>query len=188
MPFTIVVDGPNFINDLHRHGKNKDYIMNTLSFPTLHGVIQRELGENGLYSHPFYHTEFICSNKPQIGELIEPERSELLHKLKHERGVIVKQVDLSSEHGQEKAVDMFVFSRMLQMGGSNDNKHVVLIASDKDYVPAVEALMSRGIHVIVVGFNDGEYPEQLINESYLFIDMQKLLNEMEDEIKKSQKI
>ena len=179
MPFTIIVDGPNFVNELHRHGKDKEYIMNTFSFPILHGLIQRKLRERGLYNHPFLHTEFICSNKDQIGCFRGDEREELLNKLSRERGVSVREISLSFEEGQEKGVDMFVFVKMLEMGGPIN--HIVLIASDKDYVPAIEALTKRGIHTVVVGFDDGQFPEELINESYLFIDMQELLEEMIEE-------
>jgi hypothetical protein len=36
-----------------------------------------------------------------------------------------------------------------------------------------------GSHIVVVGFDDDTYPEDLINESYLFLDMGELLEEME---------
>lgn len=181
MPFTIIVDGPNFINDLHRHSKDKDYIMNTLSFPILQGLIQQRLRKEGLHSHPFLHTEFICSNKPQIGNFSGDERSKLLHKLGRQKGVSIREIPLSSEEGQEKGVDIFVFARMLEMGKRSYD--IVLIARDKDYVPALEELTKRCVHTIVVGFDDGQYPEELINESYLFIDMNNLLGKMEEQIR-----
>lgn len=169
IPFTIIVDGPNFINELHRHNKDKDYIMNTLSFPILHELIQRRLRVEGLYSHPFLHTEFVCSDKEQIGDFSGDEREQLLTKLKREKGVSVRIVQLSSEEGQEKGVDMFIFARMLERG--KPKHHIVLMTRDKDYVPGIEELTKRGIHTVLVGFDDGQYPEELINESYLFIDM-----------------
>lgn len=134
MPFMIVIDGPNFINELHRHGKNKEYIMNKLSFPILHSLIQQKILENGLSSHPFLHTEFICSNKPKIGKFRGEERVKLLAKLRRQTGVSVRIVELSSKGEQEKGVDMTVFSTMLERGGLLT--HIVLIGADRDYVPA----------------------------------------------------
>lgn len=186
MGFTIIVDGPNFINELLRHNKNKDYIMNKLSFPILHGLIQIRLRDAGLYSHPFLHTEFICSDKKQIGDFREGERDKLLDKLKHEKGVSVRIIQLSSEEGQEKGVDATIFAQMLERG--TPTYHIVLITRDKDYVPMIEALTKRGIHTIVVGFDDGQYPIELVNESYLFIDLQELLDEMEKNIKRRTKM
>jgi len=123
----------------------------------------------GLYSHPFLHTEFVCSDKEQIGDFSGDEREQLLTKLKREKGVSVRIVQLSSEEGQEKGVDMFIFARMLERG--KPKHHIVLMTRDKDYVPGIEELTKRGIHTVLVGFDDGQYPEELINESYLFIDM-----------------
>jgi len=183
MAFTIIVDGPNFINDLSRHEKDKDYIMNTFSFATIHGIIQKKLVENGLYSHPFLHTEFICSNKEKIGMFEGRDRAKLLEKLRRETGVSVREISLSSVEGKEKGVDMAVFVRMLELGKSNPPQHIVLIASDKDYVPAIKALTTLGIHTVLVGFDDGKYPTELINEAYIFLDLNQILSEMEDKIK-----
>jgi uncharacterized LabA/DUF88 family protein len=177
MPFVIVIDGPNFINELHRHGKDKEYIMNTLSLPILQTLIQRKLRENGLYSHPFLHTEFICSNKTEIGKFGGEERKKLLNKLMNERGVSVREVGLSAKDGQEKGVDITVFATMLERG--DYYTHTVLVGADRDYVPALNALTKRGIHTIVVGFRDGKSVDMLINESYLFLDMKELLDKME---------
>jgi len=93
-------------------------------------------------------------------------------------GVVVREIKLSSKESKEKGVDMYVFARMLEMG--NPTYDIVLITRDKDYVPGIEALTKRGIHTVVIGFDDGQYPKELINESYLFIDMQELLEEMEE--------
>lgn len=176
-PFVIVIDGPNFINELRRHGKDREYIMNKLSLPILQAVIQEELLKNGLYSHPFLHTEFICSNKPQIGESRGKERTKLLNKLMGERGVSVREVQLSSKGEQEKGVDITVFATMLERGGLLT--YVVLIGADRDYVPALNALTKRNIHTIVAGFKDEKFVTLLINESYLFLDMRELLDKME---------
>jgi len=92
MAFSIVVDGNNFINDLERYGKGKDYIFKELSFPTLHTIIQEKLRTEGLYSHPFIHTEFISSDRGSIGSIRGSERANLLRKLKNEKGVTVLEV------------------------------------------------------------------------------------------------
>jgi uncharacterized LabA/DUF88 family protein len=47
---------------------------------------------------------------------------------------------------------------------------VVLVASDKDYVPAIEVLRTWGKYVIPVGYSD-KHPTELINFSYLFLDI-----------------
>jgi uncharacterized LabA/DUF88 family protein len=159
--------------------------LNKLSFPILQTVIQRKLAENGLYSHPFLHTEFICSNKPQIGDFKGKERTELLNKLLNERGVSTREVKLSSKGEQEKGVDMIVFATMLERGGLYT--HTVLIGADRDYVPALNALTKRNIHTIVVGFTDEKFVDLLINESYLFLDLKELLDEMESIIREGVK-
>jgi len=176
MPFVIVIDGPNFVNELHRHGKGKEYIMEKLSFPVLQSLIQRELQRHGLYSHPFFHTEFICSNLKRLGDFEGEERDRLLNKISRSTGASVREVRLSSRGDKEKGVDMTVFATMLERGGIYT--HVVLIGADKDYVPALNALTKKNINTIVVGFED-KSPAQLINEIYLFLDMGKLLKEME---------
>lgn len=76
---------------------------------------------------------------------------------------------------------MYVFAKMLEMGDITYD--IVLIARDRDYAPGIEALTRRGIHTVVIGFDDGEYPIELKNETYLFIDLQELLKEMEETIR-----
>jgi len=182
MGFTIIIDGPNFINDLHRHKKDKNYILNTFSFPIFHTIIQQKLKDEGLASHPFFGTQFICSNKDQIGAFREEEKNQLLTKLMREKGVHVKEINLSSKDSQEKAVDISVFAKMLEVGDGEHWKHVVLIASDKDYVPAIEALTNKGIHVVLIGFDDGDFPIELINQCFLFIDLGWIITEMEAQL------
>jgi len=186
MPVTIIVDGPNFINALHREGKDIDYILNTLSFSTLHGLIQNRLNRSGLVGHPFLHTYFICSDKKQIGPFKNEDRAKIIDKIKKELGVSVVEIKQSeTSGGPEKEVDMQVFIHMLEMGPLSLNpsewKHICLISADKDYVPAVKILSKLGTHTVVVGFNTDKtkFPIELINESYLFIELSDLLKEME---------
>jgi hypothetical protein len=136
MAFSIVVDGHNFINDLDRNGKGKRYILEKLSFPILHAVIQERLKSEGLYSHPFIHTEFICSDHGEIGPFKGVERNELIRKLKNEKGVTVLEVPHHTK--QQKGVDFTVFIRMMTLARSPMQPHeIVLFASDTDYVPAI---------------------------------------------------
>ena len=190
MGFVIVIDGPNFINELHRNDKGMDYVLNTLSFPILHEIIQRKLNENGLRGHPFIHTFFVCSDRGKIGpEFKGDNRNRFIDKLQRERGVTVDQIH-QSVRGKEEQVDMSVFIRMLEMGPLarpqyDEWRHVVLISRDTDYVPAIRMLTQMGVHTIVIGFDskENQFPIELINESYLFLDMGEILEEMEKKIK-----
>jgi len=180
MAFSILVDGHNFINDLDRQGKGKDYVLNKLSFPILHVVVQERLKSEGLYSHPFIHTEFICSDHGEIGPFKGPERNELLKKLKNEKGVTVLEVPHHTK--KQKGVDFTVFIRMMTLARSPVQPHeIVLFASDTDYVPALRLLAEQGTHVVIVGFKAGTSPlnEGLVNESYLSLDLGELLEHME---------
>jgi hypothetical protein len=112
MAFSIVVDGHNFINDLARHNRGPDYILEQLSFPILHNIIQQKMRAEGLYSHPFIRTEFVCSDRGRIGPLKGPDRDQLIKKLKNEKGVTVVEVPQHTE--QQKEVDLTVFIRMIR--------------------------------------------------------------------------
>jgi hypothetical protein len=186
MGFVIVVDGPNFINDLQRNGKDKNYIMTTLSFYYLHGVIQNRLNLHFLRGHPFLHTYFVCSDKKQMGDFKDAEREALISKLKSEIGVTVDEIRQSHKKGKEHEVDMHVFIRMLEMGPlarpyRDEWRHIVLFSSDSDFAPAIRLLSQMGIHTIVTGFDSKErpFPIELKNESYLFLEMGEMLKEME---------
>ena len=115
MAFSIIVDGHNFINDLSRNGKGKEYVLQQLSFPILHDIIQERMKSAGLYSHPFIHTEFICSDRGQVGDSFksDSERRELLSKLKNEMGVTVREVIQHTT--RQKGVDLTVFIRMMTL-------------------------------------------------------------------------
>ena len=180
MAFSIVVDGHNFINDLNREGKGKDYILNKLSFPILHSVVQARLKSEGLYSHPFIHTEFVCSDHGEIGPFRGVERNDLLKKLKKEKGVTVLEVPHHTK--KQKGVDLTVFIRMMTLARSPAQPHeIVLFASDTDYIPALRLLAEQGTHVVIVGFKTGtsSLNEGLVNESYLSLDLGELLARME---------
>lgn len=180
MAFSIVVDGHNFINDLERNGKGKDYLLNELSFPKLHSIIQERLRLEGLYSHPFIHTEFICSDRGQIASLKGNDRADLITKLKNTKGVTV--VEVPQHTARQKGVDFTVFIRMMTLAKSPAQPHeIVLFASDTDYIPALRLMAEQGTHVVMVGFTKDQaaLKEGLINESYLTLDLADLLKKME---------
>jgi len=191
--FTIVIDGPNFINMLHDLDKSKDDILaDSFSFENLRSAIQRRLKLKGLYSHPFLHAEFIYSNKNRIGNFINYEKILLVNKIGNSDGFSPREIQLTEEKQKEKGVDIAVFAKMMDVMLNNllqnDTQHVVLIARDKDYVPALQLLRRVGIHTIVVGPKQWvdqkdnktkDFPKELIYESYLFIDLKEILIEME---------
>jgi uncharacterized LabA/DUF88 family protein len=180
MAFSIIVDGHNFINDLERYGKGKDYLLRELSFPKLHLIIQERLKLEGLYSHPFIHTEFVCSDRGQIASLRGNDRNELIKKLRQEKGVTV--IEVPQHTSKQKGVDFTVFIRMMTLSKSLAQPHeIVLFASDTDYIPALRLMAEQGTHVVMVGFvkDQPTLKEGLINESYLTLDLAELLRTME---------
>lgn len=62
--------------------------------------------------------------------------------------------------------------------------HIILMASDTDYIPAIRLLTEQGTHVVIVGFGNGKcvLNDGLINKSYLFLDLASLLKEMDKRI------
>ncbi|OQY45586.1 MAG: hypothetical protein B6240_08615 [Desulfobacteraceae bacterium 4572_87] len=156
--------------------------MNKLCFPILHALFQRKLKFEGLYSHPFTRTEFVCSAYGKIGPFKGEERPEIIGKLKNERGVTV--VEVPHQTKRQKGVDFTVFIRMMTLAKSLIQPHeIVLFASDTDYVPAIRLLAEQGTHVVIVGFKTGKSSlnEGLVNESYLSLDLGELLEAMEKE-------
>jgi hypothetical protein len=149
MAFSIIVDGHNFISDLFRRGKDKDYILNKLLFPILHKLIQQRLNSEGFYSHPFIHTEFICSKYGAIGEFKGGEKPELIRKLKNEKGVTVLEVE--HETKRQKGVDFTVFIRMMTMARSLIQPHeIVLFASDTDYIYLQFDFYRNRVHMLLL--------------------------------------
>jgi uncharacterized LabA/DUF88 family protein len=100
-------------------------------------------------------------------------------------GVTVREVSqhvTGNEKEKQKGVDFTVFIRMMTLTrGQLQPHHIVLLASDTDYVPAIKLINEQGVHVIVVGFKKQppQLNEALINESYLSLDLGELLEEME---------
>ena len=185
MAFSVVIDGHNFINDLHRNGKDADYILEKLSLPILNDIIQVRMKAAGLYSHPFVHAEFICSDGGEIGKFKGESRKNLVAKFKSEIGITVREVPQHTT--KQKEVDLTVFIRMMTFANTKiQPHHIVLFSSDTDFIPAIRLLTEQGTHVVIVGFKTGTPPlnEELINESYLALDLADLLSEMEIRIQR----
>jgi uncharacterized LabA/DUF88 family protein len=111
-----------------------------------------------------------------------------LNNFGRERGVTTVEIEQSKTgKGREQEVDMSVFIQMLEVGPLtfpyDPWRHVVLISSDKDFVPAIRTLSKMGCHTIVVGFDNDEkpFPMELINESYLFLELGEIIKEMESD-------
>jgi len=193
MGFVIIIDGPNFINDLQNNGKDCDYIMNTLSLHKIHGIVQEKITKKGLRGLPFIHTYFICGETGRIGDFQGEDRKNLIRKLQTETGVTVDEIKQGHKHEKEKQVDMNVFIRMLEMGPlarpyHDEWRHIVLMSKDTDFVPAIRMLSQMGVHTVVAGFDSSKspYPVELKNESYLFLNMAEILEEMEKRLSKNQ--
>ncbi|MGA1822707.1 MAG: NYN domain-containing protein [Thermoplasmatota archaeon] len=181
MPFSIIIDGPNFISRL-KQKKGQDYVLNTFDFGKFHHYIQKRLTEMHLNSHPFVHTYFICSDGGSIGTIDESRRDELLRKIGHSRGVSVLEVKQhTSKTRGEKGVDMTVLTKAIDCFNSSDNHEIVIITQDSDFVPAIKCLTQLNAHVIVCGFfhKNSNTDEQLINVSYDHIDLQKIITQMD---------
>lgn len=169
MRFCVIVDGTNFINRLFDMGRDKCFILNELSFPKIAESIQQLLVENGLPAL-YNGTDFYCSNK-KISNLTKSETDQLLNKLRYERGVTVEQVGIITD-GKEKALDTSIIIRMFEVMDYYDI--MVLLASDRDYIPAFELLRKNGKYVITVGCREN-HPVELINKSYLFLEIDNIL-------------
>lgn len=168
--FCTIIDGPNFINRLLEHDYTKDYILNGLSLALLYDNVSFSiLSESG---HPGKKRscDFYCSNKtfgPKNNGFTSEETKLLLEKFKKEPWNTVHQIDLPSE--KEKGVDVSVVTRMFEMQDLCDT--IILVSSDKDYVPALEALKRKGKYIVTAGFDDHTHPIELRNVSYSFVDI-----------------
>ena len=83
---------------------------------------------------------------------------------------------------KQKGVDFTVFIRMMTLAKSPAQPHeIVLFASDTDYIPALNLMAEMGTHVVIVSFmkNGPVLNEGLVNESYLSLDLEQLLQQME---------
>ena len=165
MRFCIIIDGSNFINRLLEHGVSKEYILNEFSLfefaKDIRGILKaKDLG------FQLFTTDFYCSKK-NLSQFNQQETDKLLDKFKEETGVTIHRIPLKTDK-KEKGVDSSVITRMFEV--QNFYETVVLVASDKDYVPAIEVLRTWGKYVITVGYSD-KHPTELINFSYLFLDI-----------------
>ncbi len=180
MPFIIIIDGPNFINSLTRHGKDPDYIKN-FHFPTFRRTIQAMLKELDLSYRTFKGTEFVCSNKKQLGPFVGSKRTRFIKKLKREQGISITEVSLSARNaGSEKGVDTTVIVKIFEAALNLGHKcEIILVASDRDYIPPCQILRRRGFHVINVAYDDAHHSDDQINESFMFLNLQEIIKRMD---------
>lgn len=151
-------------------------------FPTFRKTIQARLKELGLSHKPFMGTEFICSNKKQLGPFMGRRRTKYIQKLKREQGISVTEVGLSTPAaGQEKGVDTTVITKMFEASENLGRKcEIVLVASDRDYIPPTQVLRRWGCHVINVAFDDANHSDDQINESFMFLNLTEILKRMDE--------
>ncbi len=169
MRFCIIIDGSNFINRLLEHGVSKEYILNEFSLfkfaEDIRGILKAKDLRFQLFTIDFY-----CSKK-NLSQFNQQETDKLLDKFKEETGVTIHRIPLKTDK-KEKGVDSSVITRMFEV--QNFYETVVLVASDKDYVPAIEVLRTWGEYVITVGYSDKTHPTELINFSYIFLDIDNI--------------
>lgn len=164
----IVIDGPNFINRILDTSINKDIISNQLSFYDLRNSIKIALAENRIFSDlPII--EFVCSKKlfgNASKKFTQTERDTMLKRLMRERGVHIEEVNLPGS--KEKGVDNMVSTKIETF--SETFNYIILISNDRDYVPLLSKMRTRGKNVILVTLTD-DTPDEVINESFLTINL-----------------
>ena len=155
-------------------------------FPTFRRVIQARLREVGLSYQTFKGTEFICSNKKQLGPFTGRRRTKFIDKLKREQGVSVIEVNLSRPNsGHEKGVDTTVITKMFEASENLGRKcEIILVASDRDYIPPTRVLRRWGCHIINVAFDDAFHSADQINESFMFFELRDILEKMEEALER----
>ena len=169
--YALVVDGPNFVSRLIERGLVDKFLEGKASLSGLNGSLRARLGPD-LGCGRCLGVDFFCSDK-QIGpkghKLDADQTASLLSTLSKEHLVTVHKVILPGN--KEKGVDVVVASKLFEM--TDYCETLVLLASDKDYVPALQTVKRKGKFIVTLGFRD-KHPEELINLSHQFYD----LNEM----------
>jgi uncharacterized LabA/DUF88 family protein len=165
-----VIDGSNFICRLIEFDYLANLINGEATVNGLNSALQEQI-RNDIGTKRCLGVDFICSEK-QFGTQKEKLNKEISDKIidlfQNESLVTVHKIQLSNKSGSEKGVDIAVASRLFEM--SEHCETPVLIGSDKDYVPALEALRKKGRYVITVGFKEN-HPIELINMSHIFYDL-----------------
>ena len=177
MKHSVIVDGPNLISRIIDLNIDKDKLAKSFS---LNRLLQRKIFDeiNDEFERNTINQgiEFICSNKllgPKGNKLSNEQNQSLLERLSYESAVYINQISISSTN-EEKGVDIAVATRLIEVSETCDI--ICLIASDKDYIPVLEYLKRKGKYIVTIGIKE-KHPIELINLSYLFIDITDYLKE-----------
>ncbi|MEE9506158.1 MAG: NYN domain-containing protein [Thermoplasmata archaeon] len=174
--FAMVVDGPNFVNDLFRFGTGKQFIVQELSLGSMLTFVQKQV-RNYIGTWRTTGLDFYYSGDPEArflsgdNKLTPEEMDRFLKRQKEETGVRVHEVALRKRARREKGVDVSVVTRLFEMKEVCET--VVLVSSDTDYVPALETLSRIGRFAVTAGFQEN-YRIELKNASFMFIDLSEL--------------
>lgn len=168
--FFIAIDGANFINRIIEHGVEKSKIVNNLSIERLkcniEMTVKHSIGSSRVIGIDFFHSNRLIG--PKGNRFTKSEQEQLINRFKKEIGITTREIVIPGE--EEKGVDIAVASALFEKAGICET--LILIASDRDYVPVLESLRRLGKFVVTVGFIES-HPIELVNLSFLFIDLSK---------------
>jgi uncharacterized LabA/DUF88 family protein len=181
---SIIIDGPNLISRIIEKGIDKNGFVESFSLSTFITAVgsglEHSLQSQLKQSSSLLGVEFYCSNKlpgPHGNKLSKQQWEVLTERLSKEDLVSVDKITIPGTH--EKGVDVAVAVRLVEVSEICDV--VCLVASDKDYVPVLQYLKRKGKYIITMGV-EAKHPIELINLSYLFIDITTHLENLKKEI------
>ncbi len=164
----VAIDGSNLINRIIEDGVPKERIARELSISGLSAHIQTliriNIGTNRTLGTEFFHSNNLIG--PKGKQFTKEEQDQLLRQIADEPGVTTRLVDIPGN--KEKGIDIAVASALFEKSGHCET--LVLVSSDRDYIPVLESLKRMGKYVVTVGFRKS-HPSELINLSFLFIDL-----------------
>jgi hypothetical protein len=166
----IVVDGPNYINEIMRLGIRKEFLANQLSLRGILTLLDVRVREIPNISGQCETVDFVCSQKrfgPTSARFTEAEQLKFLQRIKAEIGVYVQEVTIPGT--REKGVDTTVAGLIGDYAG--ESPCIVLVSSDRDYIPTLSRI-KRKCKVILVSFSDA-FPIDLKNAAYATLDLRR---------------
>jgi uncharacterized LabA/DUF88 family protein len=174
--YIVIIDYPDLISRLIDLDVSKENISNLLSINSIlnsliKGTIRAEFG-------PYTATrgiEVFCSEKlpgPRDNKLSKDENDKIIERISKENAVYLNKIRISSE--SEKGVDVAIATRLIE--ASENTEILCLFGSDKDYIPVLEYLKRKGKYVITIGLEEHQ-PREILNLSYMFIDIKKFVND-----------
>jgi len=175
----VVIDGSNFMCRLIERDYHTYFIDGKASLSGLNARLQhwirRDVGTHRCIGMDFFYSGKVFGAKNQ--KLTTEDTKALIERFGREQGVNVKKVDIRGE--QEKGIDVAVAACLMESADICET--LVLISSDTDYVPALEAMKRKGRYVITAGFS-ANHPVELINISYIFYDLDEIyFNSLKEE-------